>query len=209
MSVCSGRARLLPSRLERHVRLPPLRLGRSLALPDLRILHWDLWNNFIPREADGAVREVFDGTIAKLRDRGAEIVPVNLPGGFDDVLPMHRRIMAVEAAEYHRQAFAAHRAMYGPKIALLLDEGLKISGVDYATALAWQREFACRVARLFAASMRLIMPSTDTTAPPTLETTGEAEVPSPLELCGRAGRLDSLRPGARRNARRPANHRPA
>ena len=47
----------------------------------------------------------------------------------------------VEAAEYHREQFAAHRDKYGPMIASLLDEGLKILGVDYVSALVWQREF--------------------------------------------------------------------
>ena len=44
---------------------------------------------------------------------------------------------------------------YGPMIAALLDEGLAISGVDYAAALAWQRDFRGRAA---AASERLRRP---------------------------------------------------
>jgi Asp-tRNA(Asn)/Glu-tRNA(Gln) amidotransferase A subunit family amidase len=125
-----------------------------------------------PSQAEEPVCEVFDDVLLQLRASGVEIVSATLPGGFDEVLPMHRRIMAVEAAEYHRQSFGKHRDLYGPKIAALLDEGLTISGVDYAAALAWQRDFANRVCGLFSDVDALIMPSTDTTAPPTLETTG-------------------------------------
>jgi aspartyl-tRNA(Asn)/glutamyl-tRNA(Gln) amidotransferase subunit A len=137
-----------------------------------------------PTGADEAVREVFDKVLARLQENGAEIVPVTLPGGFDDVLAMHRRIMAVEAAEYHRKTFAAHRNLYGPKIASLLDEGLTITGVDYVAALAWQREYSCRVAGMFANVDALIMPSTDTTAPATLETTGTPKFQAPWSCAG-------------------------
>ncbi len=134
--------------------------------------------------ADADVRDVFDRLITRLRASGAEIAPVILPGGFDGVLTMHRRIMAVEAAEYHRKTFAADRNSYGPKITSLLDEGFTISGVDYAAALAWQREFACRVAGMFEKADALIMPSTDTTAPATLETTGTPRFQAPWSCAG-------------------------
>jgi aspartyl-tRNA(Asn)/glutamyl-tRNA(Gln) amidotransferase subunit A len=113
-----------------------------------------------------------------------EIVPVSLPGGFDDVLEMHRRIMGVEAAEYHRFSFAVNRAAYGPKISTLLEEGLRVSGVDYAAALAWQRDYIRRVSGMFAGVDALVMPSTDTTAPPTLETTGTPKYQAPWSCAG-------------------------
>jgi aspartyl-tRNA(Asn)/glutamyl-tRNA(Gln) amidotransferase subunit A len=143
-----------------------------------------LLEQFFMEHADAAVRKVTESALEKLRQAGAEIVPVSLPGGFDDVRTIHRTVMAVEAAAYHRRQFAAHRAAYGPMIAGLLDEGLAISGVDYAAALAAQRDFRRRVASLFDGVDALIVPSTDTTAPHTLETTGTPKFQAPWSCAG-------------------------
>jgi aspartyl-tRNA(Asn)/glutamyl-tRNA(Gln) amidotransferase subunit A len=146
--------------------------GECEAPVDKETIRLGLVEQLYPSQADEAVRDVFDKVLSQLRTNGAEFSPATLPGGFDEVLPMHRRIMAVEAAEYHRPSFANNRSLYGPKISTLLDEGLTIPAVEYAAALAWRRDFAHRVAGMFSDVDALIMPSTDTTAPPTLETTG-------------------------------------
>ena len=83
---------------------------------------------------------------------------------------VHRRIMAVEAAAYHRERFADYRDQYGPMIASLLDEGLAVTAVDYVAARAWHREFRRQAARLLDGFDALIMPSTHATAPATLAT---------------------------------------
>jgi len=143
-----------------------------------------LLEQFFMEEADEIVREVTRSALSKLCDSGARIEPVTFADGFEQVRPMHRTIMAVEAAEYHRRQFAAHRESYGPMITGLLDEGLGISGVDYAAALAWQRHFRRRIDPLFENVDALIMPSTDTTAPATLETTGTPKFQAPWSCAG-------------------------
>jgi aspartyl-tRNA(Asn)/glutamyl-tRNA(Gln) amidotransferase subunit A len=149
-----------------------------------RRLRLGLVEQLYPTGADDSVKEIFDETLSKLQAAGAEIVPVSLPGGFGEVLTMHRRIMSVEAAEYHRYSFASHRGLYGPKISTLLEEGLRISGIDYAAALTWQRDYSRRVAGMFTDVEALVMPSTDTTAPPTLETTGTPKFQAPWSCAG-------------------------
>ena len=139
---------------------------------------------FFMEEGHPDVRQVFKEAIDKLHKAGAEIKPVQSTINFSEVAAMHRRIMAVEAAEYHREQFAAHRDKYGPKIASLLDEGLKILGVDYVSALVWQREFRRHVEELFSDCDALITPSTDTTAPATLETTGTPKFQAPWSCAG-------------------------
>ncbi len=139
---------------------------------------------FFMDEAHPAVREVIEETIVKLRNGGAEIKAVQSSIDFAKVAAMHRRIMAVEAAEYHREQFATYRDKYGPMITSLLDEGLKILAVDYASALAWQREFRRRVRGLFTDCDALLTPSTDTTAPATLETTGTPKFQAPWSCAG-------------------------
>jgi aspartyl-tRNA(Asn)/glutamyl-tRNA(Gln) amidotransferase subunit A len=133
-------------------------------------------------EADEAVRQATRSALEKLARAGAEIRPLNAPRMFADVMKMHRRIMAVEAAAYHQEAFAAHRAEYGPMIASLLEEGLATTAVDYVSAKAWHREFRRLAGRLLDGFDALVMPSTHTTAPPTLATTGTSHFQSPWSL---------------------------
>jgi Asp-tRNA(Asn)/Glu-tRNA(Gln) amidotransferase A subunit family amidase len=130
------------------------------------------------------VRNVTDAALARLRECGALIETVAVPQEFSQVLAMHRRIMSVEAGAYHREQFAAHRDQYGPMISTLLDEGLKVTGVDYAAALAWQRDFRRLSAALVGDMDALVMPSTDTTAPATLSTTGTPKFQAPWSVSG-------------------------
>ena len=143
-----------------------------------------LVEQFFMEEADLPVRQLTESALAKLRHRGARIETATLPEDFAEVLPMHGRIMAVEAAAYHRRQFAACRRSYGPMIASLLDEGLKISGVDYAAGLSHQRAFRRRAGSMLEGVDALIMPATDTTAPATLETTGNNRFQAPWSYAG-------------------------
>jgi aspartyl-tRNA(Asn)/glutamyl-tRNA(Gln) amidotransferase subunit A len=133
-------------------------------------------------EADEAVRQATQAALAELAQAGAEIQMLSLPRIFADVLKMHRQIMAVEAAAYHRERFASHRLRYGPMIAALLDEGLTIAAVDYVAAKTWHREFRRQAAELLDGLDALVMPSTHTTAPATLATTGTPHFQAPWSL---------------------------
>jgi aspartyl-tRNA(Asn)/glutamyl-tRNA(Gln) amidotransferase subunit A len=164
------RAMLPPAGLEPPDSCPPPRLG--------------LVEPFYMERADAAVREAVGAAVARLAARGAAVEPVRPPIDFQEVLDMHWRIMAVEAAAYHRRQFAAHREQYGPMIARLLDEGLGISGVDYAAALAHQRAFRREAAESVGTYDALLMPATDTPAPPRLDTTGPRDFQAPWSYAG-------------------------
>ena len=136
---------------------------------------------------DGAaepVREAVTAAIDTLSRQGAEIHRVGLSDDFAEINRLHTLIMAAEAAAYHRESFIAHRQSYGPKIASLLDEGLAARAVDYAAALARLGEFRRRVRSMSNDFDALIMPATDTTAPPTLETTGNKDFQAPWSCSG-------------------------
>jgi len=141
---------------------------------------------FFMDEADDRIRHATESALDMLREQGARIESANLPDRVDmpEILAMHGRIMAVEAAEYHQEQFAACRESYGPMITGLLDEGLTILGVDYAAALRHQRETRLRLRPLLEQFDALIMPATDTTAPPTLETTGDRKFQAPWSYAG-------------------------
>jgi aspartyl-tRNA(Asn)/glutamyl-tRNA(Gln) amidotransferase subunit A len=150
--------------------LPPPRLG--------------LVKKFFLERADGPVRRAVEATLARLRDAGAQITPVEPNEDFDAMLDVHTAVMAIEAAAWHRQQFAAHRDQYGPNITGLLDRGLAISGVDYADALARLRHFRRHAAEMLAGVDALIAPATDTTAPPTRDTTGPKTFQAPWSCSG-------------------------
>jgi len=133
-------------------------------------------------DCDAAVQRTTQAAMEQLARAGADIQPIALPSRFAEAMKMHRCIMSVEAAAEHRERFAAHRGQYGPLIAALLDEGLAISAVDYVEAKAWHRDFRREAARLLDGLDALAMPSTPTTAPPTLATTGTPHFQAPWSL---------------------------
>jgi aspartyl-tRNA(Asn)/glutamyl-tRNA(Gln) amidotransferase subunit A len=143
-----------------------------------------LVEEYFMEEADEPIREATDAAIRKLADGGAEIEPVRLPAGFGEVHASHRRIMVVEAAAVHRRQFAAHRDAYARIISAMLKEGMATSAVDYAEALAHQREYRRRIGSIFEGLDALVMPATDTTAPARLDTTGDAKFQSPWSYAG-------------------------
>lgn len=115
--------------------------------------------------------------------RGAEIVELPLPDGFDEVHARHRQIMACEAAEYHRGKYGAPREGYGPQMAGLIDEGLAITMGNYQEALRHRTAFRHAVTRRLEGVDALVVPSTVGPAPDT-STTGDARFNSPWSHAG-------------------------
>ena len=137
--------------------------------------------------ASDEVRQITGRAIDRLKS-SVWVRPLALPGSFDHILTWHRRIMAAEAAAYHRATFPAQRNQYGPQIAALLDEGQSVSGVDYAEALIERERTQRELASLLGASNDLlgclVMPATPTTAPGSLTTTGDPSFNAPWSYLG-------------------------
>jgi aspartyl-tRNA(Asn)/glutamyl-tRNA(Gln) amidotransferase subunit A len=161
---------------------PALGLDNAEKIPLPPRLGW--LQDFFIDEADPAIRGTTEWAVERLRSAGATIEPVATPDDFCFVRAMHRLVMAVDAAAYHRQPFAAHRTAYGPMITTLLDEGLSIPAVDYCDMLDQQQRFTQRVDAMFERYDVLLCPSTDTTAPATLETTGTPKFQAPWSCAG-------------------------
>jgi Asp-tRNA(Asn)/Glu-tRNA(Gln) amidotransferase A subunit family amidase len=135
-------------------------------------------------QADAEVARLADAALATLKQKGAELADVGLPAGFDQVHVMHRRLMAAEAADFHRRAYGAPRPGYGPEIAALLAEGFATSMTDYQEALAHQARFRHAAARTLSSLDILVTPSTPTAAPASLATTGDPRFNSPWSHSG-------------------------
>jgi aspartyl-tRNA(Asn)/glutamyl-tRNA(Gln) amidotransferase subunit A len=121
--------------------------------------------------------------IDMLADQGAKVVELPLPEFFGDVHTMHRRIMACEAAEYHRATYGFPRDGYGPQMRLLLDEGLAVSMSAYQAALKHRLAFRNAIQRSLAEVDALILPATPG-PPPDPSTTGDGRFNSPWSHAG-------------------------
>jgi aspartyl-tRNA(Asn)/glutamyl-tRNA(Gln) amidotransferase subunit A len=149
------------------------------ATPKLTLLSERSWGD----SAAEPIKSVFAGAVARLRSAGATVAEADWPD-VGEIRVMHRRIMTVEAVGLHRENYPARRADYSPQVRELLDEGSKVTPVEYADAIEHQRRF-CRVVddRFGDEDAVLVMPATDTAAPG-LETTGSPRFQSPWSYCG-------------------------
>jgi aspartyl-tRNA(Asn)/glutamyl-tRNA(Gln) amidotransferase subunit A len=132
------------------------------------------------------MQQVFGRSIERLKS-SVLVRPLKLPRSFDNILAWHRRIMAAEAAAYHKETFPSQRDAYGPNIAALLDEGHRTSAVDYAEALIGREALRNELAALLNASNDLlgcmVMPATPAQAPDR-STTGDPAFNAPWSYLG-------------------------
>ncbi len=139
---------------------------------------------FFEERADAAMREALRDALARFEAAGATVAECRLPDNFVEVHSMHRRIMAVEAAEYHRPAYAAHGKHYGANVSALIEEGLSFTAVDYAAALKFQSMFRHEAMEMLSGFDALVTPAAPTPAPASLATTGDPAFNSPWSLTG-------------------------
>ncbi len=154
-------------------------LDATAGPPQLRSLE-----SYFLQQASSAVQTVTREALAKLLEPSPSVASWELPASFRDVHDRHLRIMAVDAAEVHRQAYRQSPEAFGPNIAKLIEAGLSTSQSDYEAALEHQREFRREIAAMFTSGVIALMPATPTTAPASRETTGDPKFNSPWSHAG-------------------------
>lgn len=176
LSAMSGPDPLDPATLEQ----PPLALPLPLAAGSPPVLA-------VPKEflvwADAEASREFARACNVLRSAGATIREISQPPDFGPLHSHHRRIMAAEAAHLHRRDFAAHRDLYGPKLAGLLDEGLAVRPDQLHESLAHQACARAAADDLLHVHPLLLTPATSTAAPG-IESTGDPVMNSPWSYLG-------------------------
>jgi Asp-tRNA(Asn)/Glu-tRNA(Gln) amidotransferase A subunit family amidase len=126
-----------------------------------------------------------DEVAAVLRRHGAAVVDVELPSSTDRIVDAGRLVLKVEAAAYHRRWFPAHAAEYPPRIRGLVEEGLRVSGVEYLAANEERDRFRREMSEAFARGELLLLPSAPAAAPPLAEgTTGDPIFCAPWSFGG-------------------------
>jgi len=133
--------------------------------------------------ADSSMRALVDKATRRFLDRGATVCDVALPGAFAEVLPRHRKVMAVEAAAFHGPRLQRHPEDYKPKIRTLLEEGLACDGPEYARCKDHQRQLSIAMTACFEGSDALLTPATTEPAPDA-QSTGDPAFNSPWSYTG-------------------------
>jgi Asp-tRNA(Asn)/Glu-tRNA(Gln) amidotransferase A subunit family amidase len=140
---------------------------------------------FFDRRADPVVKLAFHDAVHALAIRGAQIVELDNPVDFEQVLIDHRTVMAAEAAHFHSDWLDKHADDYPPHIRDLILEGRTVKALEYLEAkkhmIPAMRSISLAVDRENAHA--LIMPATIGTAPD-FSTTGDPAFNSPWSFTG-------------------------
>jgi aspartyl-tRNA(Asn)/glutamyl-tRNA(Gln) amidotransferase subunit A len=151
---------------------------------------------FFLMEAEEQVQRVFEPLWRRLSATAPCSPDADLPASFAEVHANHWRIMAVDAAAYHRRTYESSPQAYGPKVRSLLESGRATSALDYSAALQHRIRFQDEMRALFMPDLQrsaegqenfdikyLVMPATTTTAQGA-ESTGDPRFNSPWSYAG-------------------------
>jgi aspartyl-tRNA(Asn)/glutamyl-tRNA(Gln) amidotransferase subunit A len=133
--------------------------------------------------AEPSMRALLDQVETLFRKEGARVEEVALPAEFDEVLPRHRIVMAVEAAQFHEPRLRHHPDDYKPNIRGLLEEGLACPAPEYARTKEHQRRLQADARNWFVNVDALLIPATRGPAPDAA-TTGDPAFNSPWSYTG-------------------------
>lgn len=140
--------------------------------------------DFFMEEASANVIAALEPAFARLSAALHTENSFRLPQSFQTLHRMHRRIMAAEAAQVHHNEFQSAAGQFAPCITELIKEGLEMPAVEFAAALEHRAQFRQTMRQQLDAETVLVMPATNTAAPPELTTTGDARFQSPWSYAG-------------------------
>jgi len=95
---------------------------------------------FFDRRAEPEQKSAFGAAVEVLAARGAEVVRMDDPIEFDQILAEHRLVMAAEAARIHSDWLNQSPEDYPPRIRALIQEGNAPSAQDYLRAKDGMRQ---------------------------------------------------------------------
>ena len=119
-----------------------------------------------------------------MASEGARVESVDISADFDAMLRAHRVLMTTEAADVHRDWFAARADEYSPNVRQVIEDGLGASAADYLGAKRVQREFAAAVDAALDGFDVLLTPAAPSAAPRDLSGTGDPMFQTPFTFGG-------------------------
>lgn len=133
--------------------------------------------------AESEMRAAID-RIQSLLEYPDPVTPLALPASFVNVHISHRRIMAVEAAQYHRTRLARHPDDYPPRVRELIEEGLRCTAVEYAEAKDQQDYAEMDADNMTRGAARDVLTPAATGEAPKVTTTGDPAMNAPWSFTG-------------------------
>lgn len=133
---------------------------------------------------DAEVKAHTEAVAQRLADAGAAVEDASAAADFDALLAAHRVLMSVECAAVHQKDFAARPDDYAPKVRGLIEGGILTPAVAYVQAQRVRRRFRQEMAEAIRGFDVLLTPTTTSTAPRDLTTTGDPVFQSPWTSCG-------------------------
>ena len=146
--------------------------------------HIGLVRDFFYERAHEEVRAHTDTVAQRLAEAGAVIDEIELPASFTDNEAAGNVTFKVEAAAVHEVEFRAGPHRYPPLTRAMIEEGMEISSVEYARAQRTRAEFQRDIKETLRKVDVLLTPSTPTSAPRDLTTTGEKHFQGPWTTAG-------------------------
>lgn len=134
--------------------------------------------------AEPGVRTHTERVASGLADAGAHVEEVRVSADFDDMLSAHRVVMSVEMAAVHQRVFETRADDYAPHARETIEAGLVIPAITYVQSQRIRRRFRRSLEKAAGAYDILLTPTTATTAPRDLGTTGDPGFQTPWTTVG-------------------------
>lgn len=170
---------------ERDARsLPAIPPDAVSALRNSRPPRIGLAKGYFFEKAGAEAKRRTEEAAEKFRKAGAKVTEAVLPPALREAADINRIIMAVEAAAYHKNNFAAKRKLFRPGIAGLIEEGLAVPAHKYAEALNARLAARGEMSRFLSGYDAVVTPGATGPAPEGLESTGDAAMQRPWSTLG-------------------------
>lgn len=134
----------------------------------------------VERETQQALRAAEE----RLRGAGYALAAVAAPATFDGLLAATRKLMTYEGAHRHRGELERHGRRIGGKLAVLIEEGLRIPESEYHASLAHIVAAREEFERFFSDGRVLLIPAAPGPAPRGLASTGNPCCNAPITALG-------------------------
>ena len=151
-------------------------LGELHKPPRLAAVRTPAWS-----AADEAQQRLFESNCAALRKAGASVVPVELPGPFDQAIGATRVLQLSEMARNYRD-LPAERLSAGLRD--LCEQGRRYSAGDYRDARELRERLREALPRVLEGFDAIVTPPATGEPPRSLESTGDARFCAIWTLCG-------------------------
>ena len=120
----------------------------------------------------------------RLREAGFTIESLAAPDRFHGLLAATRKLMTYEGAHRHRGELERHGRRIGEKLAILIEEGLRIPEGDYRLALEHVVAARAEFGKFFSNGRVLLIPAAPGPAPQGLASTGNPCCNAPITALG-------------------------